>query len=423
MSIQKQCLQNNVVLLTEPIEKSKTVSIGFWFPVGSRDEDLSVRGITHFVEHLLFKGTNTKSAFDIACSFDKIGGYINAFTDREQTCVYCVVPSLYVEIALDIIIDMIQNSTFESVNIEKERNVVINEILTSLDDPEESAIDSIYEVFWPEDRLSQTVAGSVEDVSSLTREMLFGWYQNNFANGSLLVSIAGKFEKDIIVKKISTISKKRILENKSPVSRIWNSGIFFKKAPFQQEQLFFSFNLKTPLSETDYISCSIINAVIGDTMSSRLFQNLREENGLCYNVYSFLNLFYDDAFWCAYVSTSKQNVYQVIQKVKNEFESILEDGITNSEIQAAKEHLCGENLILSEDVENHMKKLAQDFFSGFDISSIEEINEKISHIEKSDIDKMLSFFRKDNFSFVIYGPGINLLEKKSIKKIYNEFFL
>lgn len=145
MSVTTQILDNNVLLITEPVEGVKTASIGFWFRTGSRFESAETRGVTHFVEHMLFKGTKTRSPFDIAVSFDRIGGYINAFTERENMCVHCVVPSAHVETALEVMCDMTQNSVFASEELERERDVIISEIISSQDDPEEAALDAASE--------------------------------------------------------------------------------------------------------------------------------------------------------------------------------------------------------------------------------------------------------------------------------------
>ena len=160
MPIFQQILQNKAVLITEPIATAKTVAIGFWFSVGSRYETSGNQGITHFVEHMLFKGTSTRSAFDIAVEFDKIGGYINAFTEREQMCVYCVVPCFYAKQALSVISQMIYDSTFLPSEVEKERTVIQSEIISSLDDPEEVAMDAVFSSILPSLNKSSTSSRS-----------------------------------------------------------------------------------------------------------------------------------------------------------------------------------------------------------------------------------------------------------------------
>src|SRR5574344_832053 len=150
-------LRNGVMLITEPVAAAKTTAIGFWFYGGSRLEPASLRGVTHFTEHMLFKGTQSRSAFDIACAFDRMGGYINAYTEREDVCVYCVVPSVHVTAALDIMCDMAEHAVFDAAEFERERKVVESEIITAEDDPDDSALDAVENAVWPRQMVSASI--------------------------------------------------------------------------------------------------------------------------------------------------------------------------------------------------------------------------------------------------------------------------
>src|SRR5574344_1727550 len=165
-------LRNGVMLITEPVAAAKTTAIGFWFYGGSRLEPASLRGVTHFTEHMLFKGTQSRSAFDIACAFDRMGGYINAYTEREDVCMYCVVPSPRAGEALSIMCDMAENAVFAAGELEREREVVENEILTAEDDPEDSALDAAENSRWQEQTVSASISGTVKQEESLGREDL-----------------------------------------------------------------------------------------------------------------------------------------------------------------------------------------------------------------------------------------------------------
>ena len=176
MPIIQHTLQDKAIFLAEPIATSKTVAIGFWFSVGSRFENSENHGISHFVEHMLFKGSKNYSCFDISCEFDKMGGYVNAFTERDLLCVHCVVPCQYCEKAIDIICEMVFTSKFDVGEIEKERTVIQSEIRSSLDDSEEVAIDSVFASVWKDNAIGKSIAGSVSSVESLTQENLLDWY-------------------------------------------------------------------------------------------------------------------------------------------------------------------------------------------------------------------------------------------------------
>lgn len=423
MPISQQILQNKAVLITEPIASSKTVAIGFWFSVGSRYESEGNQGITHFVEHMLFKGTSTRSAFQIACEFDKIGGYINAFTEREQMCVYCVVPCFYATKALSIISEMIYDSTFLTTEVEKERTVIQSEIISSLDDPEEVAMDAVFSSIWKNNPIALNISGSVSDVESITRENLFDWYNRFVKSGPLTITIAGNFNQEEIFNCINDFPIRENFEQNFPLQiPTWNSGLDFISADFQQEQFFLLYKLDSKIDLKQNLILSVLNAIIGDTMSSRLFQSLRENSGFCYNVYSFINLFQDCGFWCFYATSSKENCLNVARNLIQIVDEFFENEISEEEINYAKQHLCGEEIMAGEDMEQRMKQMARCWFSGFNQNSSEDILKFINEIQLDDLYNILKMIKNNlEKALVIYGPKVKSVNKKNIEKVfYNE---
>lgn len=418
MSVRKQILSNNIVLITEPVAGAKTAAIGFWFRVGSRFEPSDCRGVTHFVEHMLFKGTATRSAFDIAVAFDRIGGYVNAFTERENMCVHCVVPAEHTETALDVICDMTQNSVFDSEEIERERAVIKSEIISSLDDPEEAALDAASEAIWPGHAVSASIAGSVDDVEHLSRLSIVDWYSAHVAGGFLAVCVAGRVDVDMIVRTLEKLPKRKEAEHSSNlVAPVWKSDIVFTKAPFNQMQFFVQLPLKSPVAEDDYYSLAILNAIIGDTMSSRLFQSLREKGGFCYNVYSFLTFYSDAACWCAYSSSSKKDTIKVVKALLHELKRLAEHGFTDEEKVAACEHLCGEEIIACEEMEYRMKRLYRNHSFGFPQRSPEETVACIRNVKKEQLDTALnSLLDFSCMNLMVYGERPALSVQDRIKK-------
>lgn len=387
MSIQKHLLNNDITLLTEPIATSKTVAIGFWFSVGSRHEPKILRGITHFVEHMLFKGTKTRTAYQIACSFDKVGGYVNAFTERDVLCLHATVPKLHANLALDVMLDMVYNSLFLADDIEKERKVIKNEIISSKDDPEEAASDAMYKAFFANDPLALPIAGTLSNLAKIKRDDLLNWYKTYIQNGSFVVTVAGNFDENFFVQKISTLQKRCNSQKtlQSAKCAVFKSVTSAKNASFQQNQLFVAYPIKHPLSQKMHATICLVNAIVGDTMSSRLFQGLREKMGFCYNVYSFFVSFYDVGFWCAYASVTKRNTKTSLKYILQEIEQLLQNGINDEELVSAKEHLCGEEIIASEETDARMKRLYRLYFSGFDLQTIEEYCKTITSITKEEV--------------------------------------
>ena len=420
MSVQTQILSNNVTLITEPVAGVKTAAVGFWFRTGSRFEPENMRGISHFVEHMLFKGTSTRSAFDIAASFDRIGGYINAYTDRENLCIHCVVPADYVTDAVKIITDMTSSSLFDSKEVERERSVIKNEIIASLEDSEEVALDAASAAVWPEHSVSLPIAGTVEDVEKLTREDLFSWYTDYIKNGATVVCVAGSFEKDCLKSVLETLPNRSSADWSSihGLAPQWTSGLRFQDAPFNQMQLFLQFPLNPQLSEKDYYTWAIVNALVGDTMSSRLFQKLREEGGYSYNVYSFPTYYTDAACWCAYATASKKDTAGVVKTMYRELEKLKQDSFSEEEQNAACEHICGEEIISSEDMEYRVKRLFRNYSFGFSQKSTEEILSLIRSISKKEIEKTIqTLLDFDNASLFVYGSNPSKTLKDKIEKI------
>lgn len=397
MPITDFVLSNGIRLITEPIATTKTVAIGFWFSGGSRDEGEKNAGITHFIEHMLFKGTMQYSAFDIARFFDRIGGYVNAFTERELVCLFCVVPAMYAAESLQVLCDMVSNSRFTDVEIEKERCVIKSEILATADDPEEYAMERASGLWYPGHGLGKPIAGTLKSLDTLSPEIIRSYYHTEFFGFPVLVTLAGNLE-------VGTIKKQ--LENhqfcfSENVQRVftetpfWNQKSCKIKTRFTQSQLLCSFPVRRISGAKNWFSLSVINAIIGDTVSSRLFQHLREERGLCYTVYSFFSVNRDSAFWSAYAAVPYSRTTETVEALQEELDTVRRCGFTDSEITDAKSHLVGELYLSAEDIENRMKRLARQFLYDEMVLSVDESVSVLSEISNADI----STFMQENISF------------------------
>lgn len=412
-------LANGVHVITEPIASSHTAAIGFWFSCGSRSETAEYRGAAHFCEHMLFKGSRTRSAFDIALSFDRMGSNANAFTEHEHVCLHCSVPAFQAENALELLCDMCENSLFESAELEKERSVIQSEIKASADDPEEAALDAVAAVVWQNNSLAAPIAGSVSDVKKLTREALYEWYESFFKKGSLTVCAAGNIDPDIFYSRLKKlgIRKKTVLPFSYTVPE-WKSGMRFLRSVFQQEQIFVLYPLPYPLNITDFYCLTVLNALIGDTMSSRLFQSLREKGGYCYSVYSFFSLYTDCGCWCAYASSPKKNAVRAVEIIKRELDLLLTGGLSDDEITAAKEHVCGEEIINAEDTEQRMKRLARSAFAGFEQHTSEQAVHAVRALTKEQLLLFLQrLLRKADEAVIVYGPAFAERSQKKLKSL------
>lgn len=424
--IEEKVFSNQVHLILEKVEQSKSAAIGFYFATGSRFEDEHSRGISHFTEHMLFKGTRLHSAREISKAFDSMGANANAFTEREAVCLFSVVPALddNVSGAVKLFCDMSQNCIFPEEEFQKEKNVVINEIQSLEDDADESGLDEAAAFVWKGSSLSKTIGGSVEEVQQITREQMIEWYRKYFIQGELTVFVSGNFDEEEICSQIENLPPHKKLvqrpeyhfENASE----WKSGFDFCKANFAQEQLYVLYPFDPELSEKENYALSVMNTILGDSVSSRLFDVLREQNGLCYNVFSFFTTYEKNAAWCASLSCDKKNIEAVCKLLFGELNAFVNRPFLQEELNAAKKHVMGEELIGSLDMEYAMRRNEKNFRAGIPMRTGEEVVELIQTIELEDVNSLArKIFDHKNRSLVVYGPALSHRTRNTIYKLNN----
>lgn len=412
MILDNKILDNNIVVLRQGVSGSRAVSIGFWFAVGSRMENSDCRGISHFTEHMLFKGTRSRTARDISVAFDRIGGYSNAFTESEDVCAYCTVPALgkNLETALDVLCDMSCNCVFDPYEFEKERQVIKNEILMVKDDMEESSAEKLASIVWPTSTLGMPITGTLRDLQKITVKNLASWYKKYFAKGQLIVTVTGpeKFVKNPVVEQRLSLLPLHKPYTKFHFDRdaVFCSRRKFLKSNFFQAQLYLAFPFKCSLTKGEFFASMVFNTILGDAMSSRLFETLREKNGICYSVYSYFSYYEDASMWCSVVSCSPKNVAKAKSLLEREVFSFMENPPDDSEISNAIEHLCGEETISSCDTEYAMKNLSRNFSMGLPLLKSSEVIDCIRSVKKNDImDIAKSVIIRENSTFLVFSSG------------------
>lgn len=418
----KKLLKNNVTLLVQEMEGCKTVTVGFYFSVGSRMEKKGEYGISHFTEHMLFKGTKDLTTHQIACTFDKMGAYVNAFTEREDVCLYSTLPysEKNLRTAVGTMCAMASGCTFPNEEFERERNVVLSEISAVLDDDEESAIDCLASCLWKDGTLGRTITGSAEDVLLITREKMMSWYDKYFVHGELTVTAAGCVDTEILIdelEKLPVHQKPLYYPDECRFARdnTWHPGLNLVKAGFKRSQIFVMFPYKASLGEKEYYTLSVFNSLAGDTMSSRFFESLREQSGLCYTVYSFFTIYENEVFWGAYASCEREKTGQVLQKLLEEIKRLKEEGVQMQEINDSIEHLTGEETIASQDSEYIMKRLERNYLMGFSNWSSDDIIKEISSVTKDEIHSLINgLFDFSKQNVLVYGSSLKAKQKKEI---------
>ena len=406
-------------VLFDNVDSSEVVSIGFWFLHGSRDESKSERGYSHFLEHMLFKGTKTRTAFQIVQEIDRVGGILNGFTEKETTCYYCTLPKDYLSLSISILTDMVFNSVLDTLEIEKEKQVIINEILAILDSPEELAYEHFLKGIWNDHKLAQNITGDEEHIKSITKNKLEEFYKKRYTGSNLIISIAGDFnintalkelEKKLTVAHTDNYSVNRTLPVRQPS---WK----YIEDRFTQVQIYSGTEFKITENKLDTLNnIMVFSTLVGESMSSRLFQEIRERKALCYTILSSRSLFSDAFLWTIYTSTTPDKVLEIIRTLNDELNRLLAELPEKREIDDAKTHLKGYLILSKSDMEIRMKRLVRIYAF---LGNVLEFSESIKNIDAVTEEKVVQItkdmIKSKEFNLTAFGS-------KGIKDFNNYCF-
>jgi predicted Zn-dependent peptidase len=412
----KTVLKNGIRILTKKMPHTHSVSMGVWVNVGARDENLSESGISHFIEHMIFKGTRRRSAFQIAKEFDAIGGNTNAFTTMENTCYHAKVMDTHTETMVDILCDIFLNSIFDPVEIEKERPVILQEIGMVEDSPDEYVHLLSGKNFWGENPLGRSILGSPENIIRFDADLIKNFFHRLYQPDRIVISVAGNVEHPRITDRVGPA-----FESIRP-----GNGIAKRLAPPGQSLVDLNYReleqvhicLGTPgLSITDprRYAFSLLNTILGGNMSSRLFQEIREKRGLAYSVYSFIAAHVDTGMFGIYFAVDPKRALETTELVLNEIHKLSKASVAAGELQGAIEYTKGSLLLASESNDNQMVRNAQNETHFNRNINLSEIIEKIESVTLEEIlDLAQSLFEKEKMVLTVLGP---VQDKKPFKDI------
>lgn len=421
----KYTLDNGIRVVMEDISYVNSVSIGVWVDNGSIKEDKHINGISHFIEHMLFKGTSNRTAKQIAEAIDNIGGQINAFTSKEYTCFYAKVIDSHLPIAIDVLADMINNSLFSEEDIEKEKSVVVEEINMYEDSPEDVVYDLLAETMFENTSLSLPILGTVDTLNSITREKLIDYFNNNYTVENLVISIAGNIKVD---ETLELLEKKfAILKHNSDKNNNIADNIKFTqkvRGKYKKtEQLNFCIGMEgIPCGNDDIYSLLILNNIFGGSMSSRLFQKIREEKGLVYSVYSHPSSYKNIGTFTIYAGLNPKQIYNVVNIIKNDIEELKLNLITIDELEKSKEQLKGNYILGLESTSSRMAEIGKSELILGKMYSPKEILGKIDKVTlenvKETIDKIFNY-NKFNIAYVGNITNKEAMENKLKNILFN----
>ncbi|MEE9591742.1 MAG: pitrilysin family protein [Thermodesulfobacteriota bacterium] len=387
----KSILRNGINVITEEMTDIGSVTIGVWVKIGSRHEDASECGISHFIEHLLFKGTKRRSAINIVKEIESVGGILNAFTGREYTCFYVKVLSKDISLAIDLLSDILINSRFADKEIEKERCVILQEIKMVEDTPDDLVHDIFFKAILKGHPMGRPILGEIQNINSIKRKDIISYFKRFYNSDRIIITAAGNLKHKEITRILNTSFGR--VERRSidkPVSTpVFHPCVMLKKRNLEQVHL--CLGVPTlPQSHPDRYKLYLLNTMLGGGMSSRLFQEIREKRGLAYSVYSYLNLHQDIGSLVVYAGTSSDDFADVVKLIIKEFVE-LSKGLERKELTMAKEQLIGNMMIGLESSDNRMTKLAKDEIYFKKVVPLDEI---ISNIKRVTTPSLRSVARK-----------------------------
>ena len=409
-AVKRTVLGNGIRVLTKRMPHVRSVSMGVWVDVGARDESPAENGLSHLIEHMIFKGTRRRSAYDIAKEFDAIGGHTNAFTSFETTCYHAKVMDTRLESMVDILSDIFLNSVFDAAEIERERPVILQEIGMSEDNPEDYLQTLSSRAVWGDTPLGRSILGTRKNVSGFTSQDVKHFFNRLYQPERILISAAGNLDHprivDLVRDAFETIGSGNGFPERLAPPILTNTGVFQRE--LEQEHLCIN-TPGIPISDPRRFAFSILNTILGGNMSSRLFQEIREQRGLAYSVYSFASSYMDSGLFGLYAGVSPENTELTLDLMLKQLERIVAEPVGADELAAAQDFIIGNLLLAAESNDNQMVRLAQNEINFGQYIPVSEVVANIKAVTADDVEMLAGqLFADRKFSLTLLGPLTDL---------------
>lgn len=401
-------LENGLRVAVDEMKDVETVSVGVFVNTGSRHEALAQNGISHFLEHMAFKGTKKRSAKQIAEEFEGIGGRINAYTSKDKTVYYAKVLKQHAEFAVEFLSDILQHSTFDEVELEKERGVILQEIAMTNDTPDDIVFDYFQEAAYPKQALGRSILGPTKNIKKFSREHFNDYIGRQYNYKNMAVVAAGNIrEKDLLKWVKKYFNQLGTAKIKAPEAAKYSSGKFLKEKKLEQVNLVMGFK-GLSFKHRDFYTSQILSMILGGGMSSRLFQEVRENRGLAYSIYSFNYSHEDCGLFGIYAGCSPEKTEELILATKNEIEKICKK-ITDAELQRVRNQFEAGLLMAKESTSSRMQRLGGEILGHGRLIADAEVMEKILTVKKADVTKLAQkIFFDSKPTFAAIGKVKNL---------------
>lgn len=403
MDVRVTTLANGLRVVTDRMPTVETASVGAWVDVGTRDEKANVNGVSHMLEHMAFKGTERRSAYDIAAEIEAVGGHLNAYTSRENTAYYAKILKQDLRLAVDMIADILQYSTMEPEELERERAVILQEIHQSHDTPDDIVFDYFQETAYPDQAMGRPVLGSIDLVNSMERSTVIDYMKGHYSGAQMVFAAAGNLDHD----KVVALAEKAFinLPEKSELTRDlpdYKGGDFRDDRDLEQVHLVLGVDGLSYLDE-DFYAASVLSTLFGGGMSSRLFQEIREKRGLVYSIYSFLSSYTDGGLFGIYAGTGSKEAGEILPLITEEM-SKLTDGIQDDEISRARAQLKASILMSLESTSSRCEQMARQISIYGRPITVEETVERIDAVNETALKKVAERLLKSPTTLSAVGP-------------------
>ncbi len=415
MSVKRSVHSSGLRIVTEEVPSVRSAAVGIWVNVGSRDEAPATAGASHFLEHLLFKGTTSRTALDISSSIESVGGEMNAFTSKEYTCFYARVIDTDLPMAIDVVSDLITSSIVTALDVDAERKVVLEEIAMRDDDPSDLVHDLFSDTYYGDTQIGRPILGTVESIKGMSRNTVFNYYKKKYLPQDLVVAVAGNIKHKRVVAMVEqALSRDNFLDvMAAPVIRpnfpIKNTkqqsvGLLYKKS--EQAHMFYGMEGVARADDRRF-AMGVLSAALGGGMSSRLFQEIREKRGLAYSVYAYAQQFAGSGVLGFYAGCNPTKAIEVVEIIRSVLSDVADNGMTHEEIERAKGAVRGSLVLSQEDTGSRMSRIGKNEIVYGQVMDFDDILKAISRVSAQDIHEIASEFLVKTPTLALVGPFKN----------------
>ncbi|CAN2208633.1 PqqL Predicted Zn-dependent peptidases [Candidatus Nanopelagicaceae bacterium] len=415
MSVRRTVLPSGLRIVTEEVPSVRSAAIGIWVNVGSRDETPAVAGASHFLEHLLFKGTTRRTALEISATIEAVGGEMNAFTSKEYTCFYARVIDTDLPMAIDVVSDLITSSIVSALDVDAERKVVLEEIAMRDDDPSDLVHDLYAETYYGNTTLGRPILGTIKSIKEMSRSSVFNYYKKKYLPQDLVVAVAGNIKhKRVVAMVIDALSRDNFLNVKGapqirpniPVKTkpMQSVGLLTRKT--EQAHMFYGME-GVARSDERRFAMGVLASALGGGMSSRLFQEIREKRGLAYSVYAYAQQFAGSGQIGFYAGCNPTKAIEVVEIIREVLADVAENGMSHEEIERAKGAVRGSLVLSQEDSASRMSRIGKNEIVYGQVMGFDDILKAIARVNPSDVREIASEYLTKSPTLALVGPFKN----------------